>query len=294
MSKLEEVALDASNDEYLDYNIYKSFTDSLFTPKKLKPKLDAIAKQEYKHYLFWSRYINNYKPRISEMRIALMKFLALIMGITFVIKMLEKHEAEVIENYKRIAHLLNEDERRELESIISDEEKHEEALLDGLGEERIKYLGFTVLGLSDALIEIAGIHAGTLGIYTSTFNAGLAGLIAGVAASIAMASAAYNQAKQTRGIGKPVIASTYTGIAYIITALLLALPYFVIHDILEALIISLIISIAILAYIALYSHVLYNRNFFRELGETSVIIFGATLALYVFGGLVGEYLGVSP
>lgn len=293
MSRLEEVALDASNDEYLDYNIYTSFTNSIFTPRKLKPKLDAMAKQEYKHYQFWSRYISN-KPKISNTKIILMKFLALIMGITFVIKMLEKHEEEVIARYKSIIHLLNEEDRRELESIISDEEKHEEALLASLGEERIKYLGFTVLGLSDALIEIAGIHAGTLGVYTNTFNAGLAGLIAGVAASIAMASAAYNQAKQTRGIGKPVVASTYTGIAYIITALLLALPYFIIHDILEALLVSLIISIAILAYIALYSHILYNRNFFRELGETSAIIFGATLALYVFGGVVGEYLGVSP
>ncbi|GIU71770.1 MAG: membrane protein [Candidatus Nitrosocaldaceae archaeon] len=292
MNRIEQVALDASNDEYLDYNMYKTLSNAFFTPNRLRATLEVMAMQEYKHYQFWSKFTNN-KPRISNTKILLMKFLALIMGITFVIKILEKHEEKVIENYKSIMHMLDEAKRKELEKIILDEEKHEEALLASLGEERIKYLGFTVLGLSDALIEIAGIHAGTLGVYTNTFNAGLAGLIAGVAASIAMASAAYNQAK-TGGIGKPVVASTYTGIAYIITALLLALPYFIIHDILEALIISLVISIAILAYIALYSHVLHNRNFFRELGETSAIIFGATLALYVFGGLVGEYLGITP
>ncbi|MEM3124465.1 MAG: hypothetical protein QXM95_01460, partial [Candidatus Nitrosocaldus sp.] len=259
----------------------------------LKDRLALMAEQEYRHYKFWSRYANGLTVREPRTKALMMKFLALIMGITFVVRMLERHESSVIEGYKGLLHIMkDENDRRMLEGIIDEEEKHESSLVENISEGRVRYLGFTVLGLSDALIEIAGIHAGTLGVYTDTFKAGLAGLIAGVAASIAMASAAYNQAKQTEGV-KASSAATYTGLAYVVTALLLALPYFLVHDILEALLISLMISVAILAYIALYSHVLFNRNFFRELGETTGIIFGATLALYAFGELIRIYFNLQ-
>ncbi|GBC74252.1 hypothetical protein HRbin05_00287 [archaeon HR05] len=289
-----EVAGYACRDEYTDYYIYNALASSSVIPKALKGRLALMAEQEYRHYEFWKRYTDRIivvkEPKI---KVLMMKFLALIMGITFVVRMLERHESSVIEGYKGLLHIMkDEDDRRMLEGIIDEEEKHESSLVENISEGRVKYLGFTVLGLSDALIEIAGIHAGTLGVYTDTFKAGLAGLIAGVAASIAMASAAYNQAKQTEGV-KASSAATYTGIAYVVTALLLALPYFIVHDILEALLISLMISIAILAYIALYSHVLFNRNFFRELGETTGIIFGATIALYAFGELIRIYFNLQ-
>ncbi|MFN4336716.1 MAG: ferritin family protein [Candidatus Nitrosocaldus sp.] len=291
--RLVEVAGEACRDEYTDYYIYNALASSAITPEALKDKLSIMAEQEYRHYEFWSRYKDGSvivkEPKAKAM---MMKFLALIMGITFVVKMLERHESRVIDSYKELLHMMRGEDKRMLEGIIGEEEEHESSLVENISEGRVKYLGFTVLGLSDALIEIAGIHAGTLGVYTDTFKAGLAGLIAGVAASIAMASAAYNQAKQTEGV-KASSAATYTGIAYVVTALLLALPYFLVHDILEALFISLLISIAILAYIALYSHVLFNRNFFRELGETTGIIFGATLALYAFGELIRIYFNLQ-
>ncbi len=288
-----EVAGEACRDEYTDYYIYNALASSAITPEALKDKLSIMAEQEYRHYEFWKRYKDgSVIVKEPKAKAVMMKFLALIMGITFVVKMLERHEGRVIDGYKELLHMMEGEDKRVLEGIIGEEEEHESSLVENIGEGRVKYLGFTVLGLSDALIEIAGIHAGTLGVYTDTFKAGLAGLIAGVAASIAMASAAYNQAKQTEGV-KASSAATYTGIAYVVTALLLALPYFLVHDILEALFLSLLISIAILAYIALYSHVLFNRNFFRELGETIGIIFGATLALYAFGELIRIYFNLQ-
>ncbi|MEM2856979.1 MAG: ferritin family protein [Candidatus Nitrosocaldaceae archaeon] len=294
MDNIEKIALYSCKEEYNSHKIYLILSQSIFTPSNIRSRFKIMAEQEYEHYLFWSRYVRGYEPKISYVKIFFIKLLILFMGATFIIKILEKHESNIINEYKHVMHLLDEEEKHKLEIIIDEEEKHEDEFTKDLNEARVKYLGFIVLGLSDALIEIAGIHAGTLGAYTDTFKAGLAGLIAGVAASIAMASAAYNQAKQNEVIGKPVTAAMYTGIAYILTALLLAFPYFVIHDIIEALLASLIVSIGILAYISLYSYILYNRNFFRELGETSAIIFGATLALYIFGDLIGEYLGITP
>jgi len=293
---VREIAIKASIDEYNNYNTYNELASLSVISSDLRARLMEMAMQERRHYEFWSRFIDGYELKRSafrfRFRVILLKILALIMGITFVIKMLEMHEGKVINEYKSVMEYLKDEDKNMLAGIIKEEEEHENTLIENINEGRVRYLGFTVLGLSDALIEIAGIHAGTLGIYTDTFKAGLAGLVAGVAASIAMASAAYNQAKQSEGV-KASSAATYTGIAYVITALLLALPYFMVHDLLEALLISLLISIAILAYIALYSHVLFNRNFFRELGETTGIIFGATLALYVFGEAIRIYFNLN-
>src|SRR5205814_4300548 len=86
-------------------------------------------------------------------------------------------------------------------------------------------MSFIVLGLADAVVEISGIHAGSLGIYGKTELAGLAGIIAGLAASIAMASAAYAQAKQGFE-GSAKWSAIYTGVSYMITPSLSPLPYF--------------------------------------------------------------------
>ena len=109
--------------------------------------------------------------------------------------------------------------------MIADEEGHEREFSEQFSEPHIKYISFIVLGLADALVEIAGIHAGSLGIYNSTELAGLAGIVAGAAASIAMASAAYAQAKAGFK-GSAAISAVYTGISYFVTAVILATPYF--------------------------------------------------------------------
>jgi VIT1/CCC1 family predicted Fe2+/Mn2+ transporter len=291
----KDVARASCIDEYRDYMIYRALSESRFVSENMRRKLEEMADQEKRHHDFWKRYTD--KCEINSLRLSieilLIKILMIIMGVTFVIKFFERHEKEVIKIYRRYIDHIDESDREYYNKMISEEEAHEDSLVNQLEEGRIKYLGFTVLGLSDALIEIAGIHAGTLGVYSDTVKAGLAGLVAGVAASIAMASAAYAQAKQLTGVGRPSTAALYTGIAYLFTAFVLALPYFLIHDILIALLISLGLSILILAYISLYSMVLFEKSFSKELGETTLIIFGATITLYLFGEFVRRFLGLQ-
>jgi len=77
--------------------------------------------------------------------------------------------------------------------------RHEHALIAQLKEKRIDYIGFIVLGLADAIVEITGVHAGFLGVTGSTLIAGVAGVIVGFSAAISMGSASYLQAKQNVG-----------------------------------------------------------------------------------------------
>ncbi len=291
----DKIAEEACIDEYVDYMIYKEFSRSrIMRSENMRKKLIEMAEEERRHYELWKKYsekcrINKYK---LGLKIFLVKILVLLMGITFTIKWLEKHEKDVIETYIRVRGNISDKDLGEYDLMIQDEKEHEDFLINSLDEGRIKYLSFTVLGLSDALIEIAGIHAGTLGVYSDTIKAGLAGLVAGVAASIAMSSAAYAQSKQLGASLRPGLAAMYTGIAYLLTAVLLATPYFLIHEIFLALIISLILSIGVLAYISLYSMILMERSFLRELVETTLIIFGATITLYLFGEFVNRVLGI--
>ncbi|MEM3960290.1 MAG: ferritin family protein [Sulfolobales archaeon] len=295
IEEFRDLAENSCVDEYKDYMIYMELSRMRLLSDPLRRSLSRMAEQERAHYEFWKKYAGECKIRSLRLKleIFLLKIMVLIMGVTFVVKSLERHEKDVIKTYERARDHIKKEDLPEFERIIGEERDHEENLLLEVPEGRIKYMSFTVLGLSDALIEIAGIHAGTLGVYSNTFMAGLAGLVAGVAASIAMASAAYAQAKQLPDVGRAGIASLYTGISYMITAVLLALPYFMIHDILLALFTSLAISIGILAYISLYSMIILERSFTRELAETTLIIFGATAVLYIFGEFVRGILGIT-
>ena len=134
------------------------------------------------------------------------------------------------------------EDKATFEEMVEDEKEHERKLASDVEGSYIKYISFIVLGLADALVEIAGIHAGSLGIYNSTLITGLAGIIAGAAASIAMASAAYAQAKQGFQ-GSAGLSAFYTGISYFVSAVILATPYFLTEDKYLAIFSSLVLGI---------------------------------------------------
>src|SRR5207302_1480149 len=127
--------------------------------------------------------------------------------------------------------------------------------------------------------EISGIHAGTLGIYAKTELAGLAGVVAGMAASIAMASAAYAQAKQGFE-GSAKWSAIYTGVSYMFTAIFLALPYFLTRSMVTALGVSLVVGVTLVAAMTYYDTVISARKFKRQFGEIAGIILAASFVLH--------------
>jgi len=291
ISELVHVAIASCRDEYIDSAIYRALSKAPYLSKLSREVLLEMSSHEDRHYRFWSSIAGGCRVAGAWVRVLVALIMALLFGATVTIKILERKEVETVQRYRSVLKYFDGAQRRELESIIEDEIKHENILMEKIGEERIKYLGFIVLGLSDAIIEISGIHAGTLGVYEDTVKAGIAGLIAGIAASMAMAAAAYAQAKQG-GLGRPGTSAMYTGIAYFLTAVILAIPYFIVHQIFIAFAISIALSIVILAYISTYGSVLYNRSYLREITETTLIILGVSAALYLIGGVVAEFLGI--
>ncbi len=291
---LSKVAEESANDEYTDYLVYKRLADSSRTrDPKFKEVLTTLSNTEYRHYEFWKKYVSpETKIAPSTWTIYVTLFLRLIFGSTFAIKYLEKHESAVIKKYKQVKNSIPEADQRRFDEMVRDEEEHENTFMEQMQGRYLKYISFIILGLADAIVEISGIHAGSLGIYHSTEITGLAGIVAGAAASIAMASAAYAQAKQGFQ-GSPSISAFFTGISYFINAIVLAAPYFITKSQVVAISTSITFAIAIIAFISYYNSIVSSAKFLRDFVELAGIMLGASAALFLFGLLVRSVFGIT-
>jgi VIT1/CCC1 family predicted Fe2+/Mn2+ transporter len=289
---LVEVAYESARDELTEYVVYKKLSELKIAQKPgLSKTLARLAQMEYKHYEFWRKFCPDRKITVSKIKLPVMVFLRIFLGATFTVRLLERGEANAIQRYKEIAHLVPSSDQATLQEVIADEKDHEQELVEQFDEPQIKYISFIVLGLADALVEIAGIHAGSLGIYHSTKLAGLAGIIAGAAASIAMASAAYAQAK-TGFKGSAGLSAFYTGVSYFVTAVILATPYFLTEVMLNALFASVIAGIVLIAFTSFYGSVIAGGVFRKDFTEVTSIMLGATVALYLLGNVIGYLTGL--
>jgi len=288
---LAEIAAEACKDEFTDYTVYSALSRKEKNPR-FKEALNGLAQTERAHYDFWRKYVPRQDVRVGRLKVYFVLMIRLILGLTFTLKFLERHEEAVIKQYSAVYSLVPEMDRARFEQIIRQEQEHENLLMSSIEEGRVKYMSFIVLGLADAVVEVAAIHAGSLGVYDRTELAGLAGVIAGMAASIAMASAAYAQAKQGFS-GSARWSAVYTGVTYMLTATALALPYFLTRSMVIALVASLVAGITLVAFITYYDSVISGRVFRRQFTEITAIILGATVALYLVGLVIGDFLGIS-
>ncbi len=278
-------------DEYNDYISYKRLAEKERNSDR-KRILEELASTEYQHYLFWRRYVTKDVHGASTIKVKLLILMRLFLGLTFTVKLLERHEAKTISSYKELAQKLVGEERTRLEKIIQEELEHEKALLAQIDEAVVRYLGFVALGLADAIIEITGVHAGFLGVTSSTFIAGIAGLVVGFAAAISMASAAYLQVKHG-GSRHPIGSALVTGIAYLFTVTVLALPYFLITDIMIAFALSITLAIVTMAIFTFYGAVVSEKMFLKEFVVSLALIMGTALAAYIFGDFLGTLFGIK-
>lgn len=253
--------------------------------------LAQLSATERRHFEFWKKFLPDTEPRFSKTKLYLVLFFYRLFGVTFAIRYLERHESRTIKEYKSVEPLMPAEDREAFGALLGDEEQHEKEFSDRVETSSIRYISFVVLGLADALVEISGINAGSLGIYALTEIAGLAGIVAGGAASLAMASAAFAQAKQGFQ-GSARLSAIYTGASYFVTAVSLAAPYFLTKDMFDALGASLTLAVVILAVATYYSSVISGKPFPREFAEILLILFGATAALFLFGYFIRIETGI--
>ncbi len=289
--ELQKIAEKESRNELTDYTIYKELS-RVKAPANIRATFSRLSRMEYTHYLFWKKYCTNKKIRPITLKVKFVLLLRHVLGASFAIKYLEGGETQAIEKYERLRKAVLKKDIPTINKIIKDEEYHERAFAEKVETNYVKYVSFVVLGLADALVEIAGIHAGSLGIYNSTLLTGLAGIIAGAAASLSMASAAYAQAKQGfKGSAKT--AALYTGFSYFVSAVILASPYFVTKHMLAAIVASMVLGMGIIYSVSWYNSILSGSKLRKDFFELAGIMLGATIALFILGFIIRHFLGIS-
>ena len=253
-----------------------------------KRTLNRLADEEAAHYEIWKKYTGKeMKPRRA--RILRYTMLARIFGFTFAIKLMERGEEGAQGEYEALA-----DEVEESVAIRAQEEEHEAALIAILDEERLHYVGSMVLGLNDALVELAGSIAGFTFALQNARLVALSGLIVGISATFSMASSEFLSAK-SEGRSDALKSCSYTGIAYLITVVLLILPYLLFNptQFIPALVCMLVVIVLIIASFTYYTSVAMDQPFRSRFFEMVGISFGVAILSFVVGILAKQFLGVE-
>ena len=253
-----------------------------------KETLRRLAKEEKAHYEIWKTYTGN-EMKPQKAKVFKYKMLARILGFTFAVKLMEKGEENAQEEYDLLAK-----EVEESIMIRQQEEEHEEALLEMLDEEILQYVGSMVLGLNDALVELTGSLAGFTLAMQNTRLIALSGLILGISATFSMASSEFLSAK-SEGRSDALKSCTYTGIAYLVTVVLLILPYLILGNsqYMIALGLMLVIVILIIAGFTYYTSVAQDLPFKSRFLEMATISISVAVLSFVVGKIAKIFLGVD-
>lgn len=253
-----------------------------------KKTLLHLSDEEREHYEVWKKY-TGIEMKVQKWKVFKYKFLARIFGFTFAVKLMENGEENAQEEYE---HLFT--EVKESVMIHEQEEEHEQALLQMLDEERLQYVGSMVLGLNDALVELTGSLAGFTFAMQNTRLIALSGLIIGISATFSMASSEFLSAR-TEGRDDALKSCTYTGVAYLITVILLILPYLIFDNAhyMLALACMLIIVILIIAGFTYYTSVAQDLKFKSRFLEMATISISVAVISFVVGVLAKRFLGVD-
>ncbi|MCX8032583.1 MAG: VIT1/CCC1 transporter family protein [Thermoleophilia bacterium] len=283
--KLLSLALRAQQTEATEAEVYATLA-SLTDHEENARILAQIAREEKEHAAFWET-----RTRVHLEASHLKKwwyvFLARILGLTFVLKLMENREEAGADNYKRLAEVFP-----EAAQFSQAEEQHEQELLAMLDEERLAYMGSVVLGLNDALVELTGALAGFTLALSNPKVISLAGLVTGISAALSMSASEYLSSK-TEGNKKAHKSALYTGVAYIVTVMLLILPYLLLSHRFLSLGITVAIAVFVILCFNYYLAVAKELDFKTRFAEMAGISLGVAVVSFLIGWGLKAALGVD-
>jgi len=286
ISSLKKRVLRAQRKELSEYLVYTKLANSTFG--KNKQTLLHIAQDEKRHHDFWKKQTKQ-EVKPFFFLVWWYYFVSRIFGLTFGIKLMEKGEKLAQKNYAQIAKTIPEVKR-----MLADEHLHEKSLIGLIEEEKLKYVGSIVLGLNDALVELTGALAGlTLALNNGKIVA-ITGGITGIAASLSMAASEFQSRRAENPEAKDTFrASIYTGITYLVTVVLLILPYLLLSNVLISLGCTLAIAVLVIMFFTYYTAVAQDLRFGRRFLEMASISLGVALITFGIGFLVKMWWGLT-
>ena len=281
-----EKLLTYQENEITEHHIYHKLAKAIDSPENSRV-LNDIAEDELRHYHDWREYTQqDVKP--DRWRIWKYYLISRVFGFTFGIKLMERGEEDAQENYQAVQHVI-----AEAGSIAEEENDHEETLIAMLDEERLRYTGSVVLGLNDALVELTGALAGLTLALQDTDLIALSGSITGIAAALSMGASEYLSTRAEKTTKHPVRASIYTGGAYLMTVILLILPYLLLDNYYVCLACALLGAVAVIGFFNYYVSVARDEPFRERFLEMTGISFGVAFFSFLIGFAIRSLLGID-
>ncbi len=272
--------------EITEYHIYRKLAARERDPANSRI-LAQIGQDEKLHYDFWKEYSGR-EARPDRLKVHFLIWISRIFGLTFGIKLMEKGEERAQIRYAELIAAIPEANR-----IAEEEGDHERDLVGMIEEERLRYTGSIVLGLSDALVELTGALAGFTFALQNMQIIAVSGLITGIAASFSMASSEYLSQASEGGSRNPLKSSLYTFVAYLFTVTLLVAPYFLFKNCFVALSVVVANVILIILLFSFYVSVAKDLPFWRRFWEMTAISLGVATISFGIGYFVRIWLGIE-
>ncbi|MBS7626614.1 VIT1/CCC1 transporter family protein [Candidatus Bathyarchaeota archaeon] len=273
---IRKTVLSAQRNELTEHIIYSRLSDSIRDPHN-KNVLKQISEDELDHYFFWKKYS---KEDVKPDRLKVLKYLliAKIFGFTFGIKLMERGEDQAQVTYYKISKYIP-----EAKDIVADEDMHEKQIINMIDEERLRYIGSTVRGLNDALVELTGAIAGFTFALQDPRLVAMVGSITGVAASLSMAASEYLATKSESSALDPVKASLYTCSAYILTVIFLIYPYLILSNIYLSLALTVLNALIVIFIFTFYISVAKDVPLKSRFVEMAFISLGIATLSFIIG-----------
>ena len=254
--------------------------------------LNGIALEEERHESVIAK-MTGKQVKADASKVRRQIILAKLFGFTFSVKMMEATEQDAAAEYRKLG----------LYEIAEEEEAHEQNMISMLDEERLRYSGSVVLGLSDALVELTGALAGLTFALQNLQLVALAGLVTGIAAAFSMGASEYLSSRAEKKAESAVKAAFFTWLSYLVTVFLLVGPYLVfqadspdfrgLEPHVQALLCTFAIGLLIVAvfnfYVSVVEEVSFKSRFFEMAGILAVV----SLISYGIGIALRGMLGIE-
>lgn len=280
---------DFQKDEITGYHLYDRLADRIKDPNNAKI-LREMSSAEFAHYQFWKKISGKDVPADSA-KIFFYTLMFRLLGLTFSVKLMEKGEKAGVEEYEAFEAVVP-----GAAKLGHEEQEHEDALSAMIHEDFLSYIGSIVLGLNDAMVELTGTLAGLTFALQNGKLVAASGLITGIAAAFSMAASNYlsERAERNPNAGRSAL---YTGGAYLITVVLLILPYLLVPQVNSGIYISLgltlLVTIAIIFGFNFFISVAKDMPFKPRFLEMLGISMGVATFSFLVGLVVRKVLGVD-
>lgn len=263
--------------EITEHFVYKSLS------KKSKGRnsiiLKKISEDELKHYNEWKKYTQR-EVEPKYLNVSRYLFFYYIFGLMFVMKILEGNEKKAQDAYNKISEKIP-----DISDLISDEVEHENMLIEMIDDQRLKYISSMIQGLNDALIGLAGQMAGFTFALQNTQLIGFAGLISGFAQFLSNSASEIEIyfSQKTLENRASLISSLYMGISYIVTVIVLIIPYFIFSNYYVALSLNISITLIIIGFFTFFVSVVKDIS----LKEIFFAMFTVSFCVSVISFMIG-------